>query len=325
MNDIIIIDAFTGSDERNSILEQSIIQLKKLNKDILLVSNSIISEKIISLVNYFIYDSEDILLPKKMSPIFWIANDKIKLHVFCKSNNLSVTRKFKIALNFLNTLGYSFFYFLLFDSIIHNNDLPLFQQLKDETLNNNNSAFFFEFQDRYDNKYYETKFFGGIINYFLSKEIEMIFPLSIHEWEQTYFNVDYCNTESLERILYRFLSGKTGIQIYKNKIKDFFKLSVIDVFTIFHRINIIYNEIEPKNPIIVINNYNKQATFTIFINDKFFKEFILSNEEYIYDFLGEMEHYSIKIKKDGEKVYEKNFNFSQLERLKEYGTFSNIN
>ena len=62
MKDLFLITAYTPDDERKNLLRDFISSIDKKLFDIMVVSHSSIPEDIINKVNYFIYDSSNVLL-----------------------------------------------------------------------------------------------------------------------------------------------------------------------------------------------------------------------------------------------------------------------
>jgi len=60
MKNVIIINSYANTDERRSVLINCINKLKKLNIDIIIISNYQDDQYIQSLTDYYIYDVDNI-------------------------------------------------------------------------------------------------------------------------------------------------------------------------------------------------------------------------------------------------------------------------
>lgn len=326
MRDIIIISAFIDTLEKEDVLLKSITQLKKLNKTIFLFSSSEISNKITNLVDYYFWNKENPILPIEMSPFVWIANNNYFVHLFSNSNILAVSRAINLSLNFCKDLGYEFFYFIEFDAIFDNKDLNLFEKLKQKTLENDKKAFLFKTKMPFsEDLIYETRFFGGIIDFFPKR---ICLPIDLETWKRKYFNENYLFTESLEKLFYVELSKyESEFEIFDGYVKDFFKNSEIDCVSVFKKVYIIYNEDDPNLPVIFLRNgLERFSQFEIFYNDKLVKIINLITNDFICEFIP-MDILPLKIKvlqKTNDKpieTFEKEINLKNITELKNNGFY----
>ena len=257
--EIIIVNSYVNSLQKEIVLRESLTQLKKLGKQILLMSNSIMTtDSILALCNYHIYNSENLLLPTEKSPVTWYADSKETVHLYNKGINLSIIRNINIALHFVKNLGFKKFIYLEYDNIFHDDDLILLDQMLD-TLNEK-KAFFCRFND-YDQLAYETRIFSGDVDFFAHN---IPLPKNYDEWNNTY---PYStNTETLEYIFpILFRDYIDHIEFYEGGNGYFFKNSDIDIFRSGTDVNVVYNKADPNNPLVFIVGIG--ADYTIAIDD----------------------------------------------------------
>ena len=81
MKDLFLITAYTPDDERKNLLRDFISSIDKKLFDIMVVSHSSIPEDIINKVNYFIYDSSNVLLTDfEYKYIMYYENDNFNIY-----------------------------------------------------------------------------------------------------------------------------------------------------------------------------------------------------------------------------------------------------
>lgn len=132
-DDLIVINAYPDTIEREIILENCINQFKKTNKEILLVSHYPIKVKIQQLVDYFIYDIRNHMLDESM--LYWYGHEDI----FLQAENLGMgTASYAVLLSIQNAvclaknLGKKIFYYFDYDCLISDKDLKKIDLLTDE-------------------------------------------------------------------------------------------------------------------------------------------------------------------------------------------------
>lgn len=127
----IFLDAFLRSEKEQSILLENIIQLKKLNLPILLVSNSKnINQKIIKEVDYFFYDSNDLKFDKNYENYEILTHFKdfqyFRLSFsrpYIQRYGLSVMSNFYKSCSILSSLGFDAMIRFEWDIFFHEDDL----------------------------------------------------------------------------------------------------------------------------------------------------------------------------------------------------------
>lgn len=122
---IVIIDCFVHSKKVEEKLKNCVENLKRYNQDILLISNSIISEDVLSFVDYYIYDKENRLFSDgdyKADPItLYKIYDNIEIYEVVSGvqrHGLSVMRNLFKAIKIAKEYGYTHFHRVEVDDIM---------------------------------------------------------------------------------------------------------------------------------------------------------------------------------------------------------------
>lgn len=122
---IVIIDCFVHSKKVEEKLKNCVLNLKKYKHDVLLMSNSIISEEILNLVDYYVYDKENRLFSDgdyKADPItLYKIYDNIEIYEVVSGvqrHGLSVMRNLFKAIKIAKEYGYTHFHRVEVDDIM---------------------------------------------------------------------------------------------------------------------------------------------------------------------------------------------------------------
>lgn len=174
-DDIIIVTAYPNTDEKSEVLRKCILQLKKTNKEILLCSHFPADKDIISLVNYYIYDSRNEIITNEEYAqyisgdssyyffetnefVFYIRNMYNYYHYF------AIYQLFESAFKYVEMLGKEYCYLMEGDVIVHDEDLHQFNDIKKRVIDNNKLAYF---QFNGDFAVYSVTFFFSNVKFFL--------------------------------------------------------------------------------------------------------------------------------------------------------------
>lgn len=122
---IVIIDCYVHSSQIENKLHNCIRNLKKHKQDVLLISNKVIKEEILNLVDYYVYDSENRLFsddkysadPITLYKIF----DSLEIYEVIKGvqkHGLSVMRNLFKAIKIAKEYGYTHFHRVEVDDIM---------------------------------------------------------------------------------------------------------------------------------------------------------------------------------------------------------------
>jgi hypothetical protein len=253
MKNIIIINSYANTDEKLNVLFNYILQIKKSNNHILLTSHLPLPSNIVELVNYYIYDKENLLLPIERSPVVWFADYEEYINLNCSRHAYTIIKNVYNSLNFAKSLGYKNFIFSEGDCVFNNEGVDKLQCIYDILENTNKKLFMFKLENQIYNKHkflYITNFFAGNIDYFL-KNIPLV--KSFEEW----CNVPpYSNgSEMLESLFVEMIQPLLNETHEETRpINSYFNESEIDVFHTFDNFyQILYN----------LENKNKPVFFTV--------------------------------------------------------------
>lgn len=250
MKNIIIVNAYINSTEKEDILFAAIQQLQKLHIKILLISNSTISPHIVELCDYYIYDKENFLLPLEHSPITWYADSNETIHLYNKGIGYTIIKKLNLSLHFVKNLEFDNFIFIEYDNIIHDDDLQKIEDIFSILTSKN--AFICDISDTHTTSF-ETRIFAGNVDFFLN---HIPLPRTFEQWIGTapYMFMN----ETLELIFPILFTNHTDtIHLFKGYNKDYFINSKIDVFSIVKDVNLVYNTEDSNRPLLFILGQNK--------------------------------------------------------------------
>jgi hypothetical protein len=175
-DDIIVVTAYPNTPAKIDVLKRCLLQLKKTNKEILLCSHYPANEDILSLVNYYVYDSRNEIISKEEyvqyidkdssyyysdadAFIFYIRNLYDYYHYF------AIYQLFEVAFKYVNVLGKKYCHLLEGDVIVQDDDLGQFDVIKNRVVNNNKKAYF---QFNGDFAAYSVTYFFIDVEFFLS-------------------------------------------------------------------------------------------------------------------------------------------------------------
>jgi hypothetical protein len=291
MDKIIVVNSYTNTKEKEDILYHALLQLRKTTYKILIVSNTKVTERILDLCDYFLYDKEDILLPIEQSPIKWFATNTESVHLYSRGPGYSIIKNLKNALLFSNNLGFKKFISMEYDNIIHDVDLSLLENIFN-TLDNKN-AFVCEF-----NQYglaYETRIFGGRVDFFTNV---LKLPNTYKDWSTT---EPFCSQrETLEYIFPVLLAPhRASLEKFNGYNRDYFPNSKIDVVSSTKEISLVYNIDLPTTPLLFIIGAGTDYTITV-NNNIVFNGHLTSGQQYKHYVSITQENTSIIVSRRGE-------------------------
>lgn len=267
MKNVIIINSHANTTDRKTVLINCINQFKKLNYDIILSSNFKDDMDVQKLVDYYLYDFDNYLLPKDKSPINWFADAFETIHLLRNGNSYICYKHMCTSISFANYLGYKNFIYLEYDCVISDKDLEkinlIFEDLQNKKL------WMCTYKDRYLNQGLESIFFAGCVNFFVNN-IKLV--KNINEWNEI---EPFCNnSETLEFLFVKiFENVKNEILLNEKSVSEFFDKSQIDIFRAYTPINIVYNDENNSEPLLFI--LTESGIYTIIIN-----ETIVLNQSY---------------------------------------------
>jgi len=309
MKNVIIINSYANTDERKSVLINCINQLKKLNIDIILISNYQDDNNVQSLTDYYLYDDDNFLLPKDKSPLNWFADDKETVHVFHGGTSYIVYKNICTSISFAKNLQYKNFLYLEFDvdfseSDIDKIDIILNQCLVDVKM------WMCNFHS-YDRPAIESRLFAGNVDFFLEN---FILVKSIDDWYNKYpFST---TSDTLEYIFPKLVNHiNESIHFTNTSVGEFFNSSKLDIFSACSFINLAYNSDNKFQPLLFI--ITKSGKYNVLINDEMTVSRNYSNNEWIKTrFVISNDLTNLKVLFNDAIVFEENINLENIENFK---------
>ena len=308
MKNLFIIDTYPSTKKQQVLLDRCVDKLKNFGFDIMIVSHISIPEEIQKKVDYVIFDSDNSFLPSDKTPFFWLSLFGNRFRVFNSGHTLAITRNMQNALLMAKSNGYDFFYFLEYDVLIEESDMGKLLDLRDTMITQNKKMIFFEPADFYEcnSHVYETLFFGGDVNYFLSKFIP---PKNIEEWEnlQMGYTLEVAFFEKLSQYSDDFI-------IIPSHSDQFLTNSEVNLFRYGLMVSeMLYNHNNPLRPVFLIHQIDinpQEYIVKIYQNNDlifehalfggfwWFREFDLDNSDvridiYLHNELQETKHYKM--------------------------------
>lgn len=216
LKQIFIIDCYADNPEKLKILAKAITSIKLLDIQILLVTHCIIPTHIISMVDYYVYDSDNTFNEINFYPSFdvWTPSFNLSIKEYPEygiwSHEFPILKSMRNALGLAISLGFETFIFSEYDNIFTANDINKIQQLSFSIFKNDKKFLFLKQND----EAVETIFFSGQINYMFDL-INEYFPKTIEEYNN---NFTYRWPYSLELFFKEMLSKniEEGIIFDKN-------------------------------------------------------------------------------------------------------------
>ncbi len=232
MKNVIIINSYANTAERRNVLINCINKLKKLNINIIIISNYQDDQYIQSLTDYYLYDDDNFLLSKDKSPLNWFADDKETVHVFHDGTSYIVYKHICTSISFAKNLQYKNFLYLEFDvdfseSDIDKIDIILNQCLVDVKM------WMCNFHS-YNKPAIESRLFAGNVDFFLEN---FILVKSIDDWYNKYpFST---TSDTLEYIFPKLVNHiNESIHFTNTSVGEFFNSSKVDIFSAYSFINL---------------------------------------------------------------------------------------
>jgi hypothetical protein len=213
MSDIILIDAFITNEINEKKLSDFINRIKTIDLPILLISNTIISEKIVNKVNYYIYDSENRLFDDVFEEyekfILWEVLNDIRfntLYEHKQKHALSVMVNLFNGITFAKSIGYKNFHRIEYDTILGDDTINFIRKISEKTNEKGKEGYFFLNKK---NKTQKFQYFYSNIDFFL-KTIPLI------KNQNDYLNLlirlyDSKKFVHIERVMYDLIKDNNDI------------------------------------------------------------------------------------------------------------------
>lgn len=249
MKNLYIISCYANTDRKKLVLINYINQIKKLaDFDILLVSHSTLSEDILYLVDYFIYDADNFLFPMEKSPTVFFVLGNIKINILSCRHGYAFMKNVHNALSFAKSMAYENFIFSDYDTIFGTEDLVKLQKIPSLLKEYDKKFFMFKHYNKVSHlKYcYESKFFGGDVNYFVDN---VPLPNNYDYWTniEPYKSCGNVVEDILVTLLNKF---QDKIYLVEDDIREYFLNSEFDIFHHYdYKHLLIYNLNDKSKPI----------------------------------------------------------------------------
>jgi hypothetical protein len=326
MKKIVILSSYADNDLKEKTLIDSINSFKLTGYDVLLVSHLPINSDIQKLVNFYIYDDNNTLLPSDFTPHTWFEVYDLYFRINKKGHVLPICRNISNSINYIISQNYDLFIFSESDNVLSEEDVNKLKSLVDTSIIEDKKMIFFKPSGflEHGSPVYETLMFAGRPDYFLSK---FKVPTTIEEWGRSNMNLTF------EMTFYdKFKDFENEILIVDLHSSDYFDSSKINLFRYDTFVfDFIYNEINPNEAVLLINN--------LISNDSEQKIIIKLNDTIIYDRLvpgGYWEYrtssfngdkFNLEYYIDGILQYNKEYILTEsiIDKIKENGFLKSIN
>ena len=311
-DDIIIVGAYPNTTELEIMLKNCITQLKKTNKEVLLVSHYPVKREIQNLVDYFIYDIRNPILTESM--LYWYGNKKFFLRTGAfgfASHAFAVLLSIQNAVCFAKKLGKKIFYYFENDCFISDKDLENIDLLQKEVYKKGKRGHFQKDSFGKDNLHNY-----GVRGRFFMFEVDLFLEaFSILQTPEEY-KKNVKGGIALEFYFYQGLSkyfSQLDIQDadYSEKIfpNSSFSLST---YELLHFIDILPEQ-KSRKPVLTITNSKKGLKeYRIYVlnNNNIISKLEVSVKKggYYYNILQEVKHIQIFYKENNQwkLIYDKN-------------------
>lgn len=256
MKNLIGITCYPTNERQVKMLNECIDSLLPLGYDIMVLSHYPIGIDIQKKVNYVHYDSDNPFLPSEITPHNFLTTDFFESKVFNSGHALAISKNMNTLFNFAHNMNYDYCICVEFDCTFDKVDLEKIPKLIGDMKISNKKATIFNPSNHivaschyevYGPNYAETCFFISQPKFFLDSFRP---PSNMNEW----MNNNMCYT--LEITLHNKLNNfKSDVEFIDSYTSDYFNLSKMNQhrYGLFN-CDIVYNEKNPNNPILLINN-----------------------------------------------------------------------
>jgi len=246
--DVVIIDSFVfNSDIENKLLEQ-IDNFKSNGYDIILISNSLVSNDLTNRCDYFIYDSRNQLFRDSYDNIekvnFFIRYDSFTVCTFkpgLQRHGLSVLINLHNAVNFAKSLGYENFLRIEADDIFGKKSISFMKSVPEILKKEDKKSLLF--YNDYENEYnISFHFMYFDIDHYLSKVIQLKNESDYKNYLQENFNNN--DFQIAEKYVYNNLKLKGDSEVYTldgHQFENYFPDSLINTSTSLSNLDPKYN------------------------------------------------------------------------------------
>lgn len=255
MKKLIVIGSYPNTPRKEEVLISEIKSLKSIGFDFMLVSHYPVSSEIQHMVDYYIYEKNQILTPLDKTTYYWFKTDFFILRVNNSRHALPICQNMYNAFKMAELKDYDFVFFAENDNIFSEEDSIKLSGLVDEAITNNKSGIFFKPHDYQDNhsKVYETQMFG--IN---PKRFNEIFKIPLNG-DDFFTHPDY--PVSLELGFYNSLKDfESEFIIVDEHSYNYFKTSEVNIFRVEDfLVDLLYNSTNEEQPVLFVHNRDSKT------------------------------------------------------------------
>lgn len=315
MKEIIIIDTFIRDETDKFLLIDCIQKLKRLNKDICVISHSPLEDYISRSVNYCIYDSVNEFSEDPLHVWIWRPSPGYFLKYYYNNHTLPIMRSLNLVFNFVRNLGYDHFYFTEYDNAFSKFDLDKFDDIREFS---QDSLFLLKYDSsKHEEKGYYTTFFAGNIEYFLN---HFQLPQTKEQWTTLGYGGLF------EHILYDKLNKfENEICVVESTVQNYFPNSQIDMSGASPKVRVLYNTTDKNKPMLLITDPTIEGTNYTVIEDhhdietKHTKHIVSKDNPLLLPVAFKNGDLHIQVYNESRRIYQESFHSSkQLKKIGEY-------
>lgn len=225
---LIVVGSYPSTKKAENVLIESLSRLKN-HFDILLVTHLPVSENIQRMVQYFVYDHRNEMIPThSCSYHYWVWNPEPFFYYQVTNSQphaLAVYRSVFNAANLIRNL-YDDFFYVEGDCLFSEGDIKRLKTLKDLAKSNNKSATFFSSKG-----FIGTWAFYSQVDFFINN---LYFPKTVDDYVAESNRVGSYGI--LENFLYKTLESRNKLDDYywidNDEFNDYFKESNINMIAV---------------------------------------------------------------------------------------------
>ena len=263
--DIIIIGTYPNHPNKMEMLRECIERVRPLGYDILVVSHYPLPTDIQEMVDYVIYDKENVKMVYSC-PEYTFGNNSFilkKYHVDETGGHaLSVVKNINNGINFANYLKYRFFFYTECDNHFGPDDLLKIEILKNSMFMEKKKMVLFHYNANVKQKSYETLVFGGIPSYYCS---DIHLPVVEEDFKG--------EKMSLERVFYQTHNeNESSYYIINSSSKEYFSNSKINLEFSRYLVGVFGSNRDSNLYLFIRNSPENPNSIEVLINGNPYKE-----------------------------------------------------
>lgn len=312
MKTLIIIDTYPSSSKKYQELIDCVDSLKPTGLDILVTSHYPVGQDVQQKINYYIYDSNNLLIPYFVR--YWYCDESFDMENWTPYHGPAISLSWYNGFNFAKLHEYEFVVYISSDCIFSPEDSHKLVELIKFCIENKKKGFVFNPQDWFvvpcdkaesGRFLWETLMFGFSVEDFL---LHFSPAKTIEEYENL-----PCYERSLETIFYNKLQPlREEIYIIDLWSSHYFSQSQIDLSnknTIIW--NFFYNNQNPDTPVFFILSGGEYTIKLYFDDDLIFEKYFYPGQWYHQNFTLSNSEARIELWENGELVNQKIFHLDQ--------------